>query len=74
MFRINLAGTSYKVIVQESDLVNTKLRHFDYGPVENMRVYGSSEAPLYDISKIKVPIFNIFSSGDWTNSKQVDSS
>lgn len=70
MFHINSAGTSPRVVIQEGDLLKTKLRKYDYGS-QNMEKYGTPTAPLYNVTKIEVPIFMIYSVSDWTNTKKV---
>ncbi|CAN8017781.1 unnamed protein product [Ixodes persulcatus] len=38
---------------------------FDYGKSLNMQVYGQVTPPLYDLSKVKIPVALYWSKGDW---------
>lgn len=41
-----------------------KFRQFDYGD-ENENIYGTSEPPEYDVSKIRSPIVLHYADNDW---------
>lgn len=64
------AGCSLKILKQITDWVEDKLRKYDYG-ILNKKVYGTFTSPLYDVSKIQVPTFIIYSMNDWTTTEKV---
>lgn len=37
---------------------------YDYGPVKNMKIYGSEEPPEYNISKITTPVALFYAKND----------
>lgn len=43
---------------------NTKFSQFDYGKGENIKKYGQSEPPLYDLSNIDIPIYMYYGEND----------
>ncbi|KAJ8717496.1 hypothetical protein PYW08_005895 [Mythimna loreyi] len=60
------AGTSAKVIKQYGQgVASHEFRRFDYGPYINTMVYGTVEAPRYNITDIKVPVTLYYSEEDW---------
>jgi len=47
------AGTSYKNLEHIRQLVSTgEFKKYDYGNIENLRVYGQETPPYYDLSNI----------------------
>ncbi|XP_029160355.1 lipase 3-like [Nylanderia fulva] len=75
------AGASTKQMIHYMQLFNTrsilnlsgKFRQYDYGWVENRKKYGSINPPLYDLSKISVPVSLHYGSNDWlAHVKDVD--
>lgn len=61
-------GTSTKNLIHWLQIIESpKIKHFDYGTNKNLEVYGTLEAPEYDISKLenfKIKMFLTTSSGD----------
>ncbi|KAF8371616.1 hypothetical protein PRIPAC_78045 [Pristionchus pacificus] len=45
--------------------VRNKLEHFDHNPIENMKKYGQTTAPPYNLTKVDVPVYIFWSSSDW---------
>ncbi|KAK4873436.1 hypothetical protein RN001_015465 [Aquatica leii] len=39
-------------------------RHFDFGPSKNVQKYGKTKPPIYDLSRISVPVNLFYSKGD----------
>lgn len=39
-------------------------KRFDYGPLENVKIYKSKSPPVYDLSNIKVPVHVYFATND----------
>lgn len=63
-------GASVKQIVHYSqEMVSDCFRPFDYGKVENLKKYGSSKPPNYDLSNIVVPVTLYYSDNDWLAAK-----
>ncbi|XP_060531539.1 uncharacterized protein LOC132705123 [Cylas formicarius] len=57
-------GTSIKILNHAADLVLGNFRKYNYGK-DNPRYYGTKEAPIFDIGRIEVPTYVVYSSGDW---------
>jgi hypothetical protein len=45
-------------------LVSGKFAQFDYGKIKNKEIYGKSEPPEYDLSKITAPVVSWFGLND----------
>uniref|UniRef100_A0A4P6D911 Lipase n=2 Tax=Rhodnius TaxID=13248 RepID=A0A4P6D911_RHOPR len=60
------AGASTKQLIHYAQLATNgeKFRQFDYGD-ENENIYGTSEPPEYDVSKIRSPIVLHYADNDW---------
>ncbi|KAF5294555.1 hypothetical protein FQR65_LT10747 [Abscondita terminalis] len=58
------SGTGWRVVKQITDATAIGLRAYDFG-IYNLPQYGTLLPPLYDISKIEVPIYIVHSRGDW---------
>lgn len=69
-FQQHPAGTAFKVLKQCGDMARNRFRKFDYGFSENMRRYGTSTPPIYDLSKIRVPTIVIMARNDWLTPKE----
>jgi len=54
-----------------ADLVLGNFRKYNYLPEENLRKYGTPEAPLFDVSRIEVPTYIVYSSQDWATPEAV---
>jgi hypothetical protein len=52
-------------------VVAFRFQHYDYGRSKNIKMYGQSTPPLYDFSKIQVPIALFHSRDDLLVSPQV---
>ncbi|KAF2898467.1 hypothetical protein ILUMI_07707 [Ignelater luminosus] len=63
------AGTSLKVTRHAGDMVLNNFRKYDHG-INNMKVYGTYLPPIYDVSKIEVPVFIMYAVNDWTCTKR----
>lgn len=40
-------------------------RKFDYGSIENLKIYGSTQPPKYDLEKVKPPVAVFYSENDF---------
>jgi lysosomal acid lipase/cholesteryl ester hydrolase len=40
-------------------------RKWDYGPADNLFIYGQADPPSYDLNKILVPVSVWYGDGDW---------
>lgn len=59
------AGTkSFKHFAQQIVNFDGHMRKYDYGESKNVDIYGTSKPPIYDISKIKVPVYIYFGDND----------
>ncbi|CAJ0592047.1 unnamed protein product [Cylicocyclus nassatus] len=62
-----LAGTSTRNMMHYSQMVHDKrMASFDMGIGENLRVYGQSSPPEYNISNVHNDIYLFYSDYDWT--------
>ncbi|KAK2585097.1 hypothetical protein KPH14_008609 [Odynerus spinipes] len=60
------AGTSTKTLVHYAQgITSSRFQHFDYGVQENLKIYNSPQPPLYDTTKITVPIALYYGDNDW---------
>ncbi|CAH8651038.1 unnamed protein product [Heterobilharzia americana] len=60
------AGTSVQNMVHYCQGIMTdRFQKYDYGTEKNLEVYGQPNPPLYDISKLKVPIVIYHGGHDW---------
>lgn len=41
-----------------------KVIMYDYGKLKNKRVYGQSDPPVYDLSKITLPVYLFYGEND----------
>ncbi|NP_001119718.1 egg-specific protein precursor [Bombyx mori] len=58
------AGTSARVMKQYGqNVASHDFRKYNYGAETNMKVYGASEPPSYDLSKVSAPV-NLYHSHD----------
>ncbi|XP_030745627.1 lipase member K-like [Sitophilus oryzae] len=64
-FRQLPGGTSIKILNHAADLVLGNFRKYNYPPHINFLKYGTKEAPLFDVSKIQVPTYIVYSTQDW---------
>lgn len=64
-------ATSIKTVAHYTSNINNggHFRYFDYGPIENERVYGSIIPPSYDLSKVRVPMCLIYGENDVLGSR-----
>ncbi|XP_015182224.1 PREDICTED: lipase 3-like isoform X2 [Polistes dominula] len=59
------AGVSAKQIIHYSQgIVSGAFRKFDYGFSQNLKKYGSSQPPKYDLRKVKVPVAIFYGEND----------
>lgn len=63
-------GTALRVYNQIVQQINNKFSKYDYGS-QNLKIYGQVAPPIYDISKIRVPCYIVYSAGDWATTKEV---
>ncbi|XP_071877191.1 lipase 3 isoform X1 [Bombus fervidus] len=62
------AGASAKQIIHYSqNILSGSFRKFDYGATENLKTYGSTQPPIYDLEKVKTPIVIFYSKNDFLN-------
>ncbi|PZC72687.1 hypothetical protein B5X24_HaOG200585 [Helicoverpa armigera] len=60
------AGTSAKVIKQYAQGVSSnEFRRYNYGPYINEQIYGTMEAPKYNITQVQAPVTLYYSEEDW---------
>ncbi|KAJ8985387.1 hypothetical protein NQ317_007544 [Molorchus minor] len=60
------AGASTRQLLHYAQEVNSgKFRFYDLGLMSNKRTYGSFFPPVYDLSKVTVPVYLIHSRNDW---------
>ncbi|KAG7201061.1 hypothetical protein KM043_017607 [Ampulex compressa] len=60
------AGASAKQIVHYGQsILSRSFRKFDYGTVMNLKHYGSTQPPKYDLGRIKVPVAIFYSENDF---------
>lgn len=60
------AGAAVGQLVHYGQGVNSgKFRQYDYGLLENIRIYGSTSPPDYKLDKITCPIALHYSNNDW---------
>ncbi|KAJ8687093.1 hypothetical protein QAD02_022887 [Eretmocerus hayati] len=67
------AGASMKVIIHFCQMMNSeRFSRYDHGKKKNSRVYNSTNAPDYDLSKMKIPLGLFWAENDLvTSSKNV---
>ncbi|KAF5291032.1 hypothetical protein FQA39_LY14465 [Lamprigera yunnana] len=58
------AGSSLKILKHLVDSIRFGLRAYDYDS-ENFEIYGSRLPPVYNVSKIEVPTYIVYSPSDW---------
>nr|ATU82879.1 secreted Esterase/lipase protein [Pristhesancus plagipennis] len=65
------AGASTKQLIHFGQLATNgeKFRQFDYGS-DNQKIYGLSDPPDYDLSKIKSPVVLHYADNDWLSGTQ----
>ncbi|XP_012566664.2 gastric triacylglycerol lipase isoform X1 [Hydra vulgaris] len=60
------AGTSSKDMIHFAQMIKSgKFQMFDYGKSGNIKRYNQEFAPLYNISKVKVPVALFTGTNDW---------
>ncbi|CAH0663946.1 unnamed protein product [Spodoptera exigua] len=61
------AGASTKTLVHYAQEIkqNGKFQQFDFGPEDNLKVYGTATPPEYALHKITLPIALFSSENDW---------
>lgn len=61
------AGASTKTLIHYAQEIHNKGRfqQFDYGPVGNMRQYGTMKPPEYEMKKVTLPIALLSAENDW---------
>ncbi|XP_043260210.1 lipase 3-like isoform X2 [Colletes gigas] len=60
------AGASAKQIIHYSQsILSGSFRKFDYGVPKNLKIYGSTQPPTYDLERIKTPIVIFYSENDF---------
>ncbi|KAK1137188.1 hypothetical protein K0M31_001712 [Melipona bicolor] len=60
------AGSSAKQIIHYGqNVLSGSFRKFDHGPTKNLKIYGSTQPPKYDLEKVKTPITIFYSENDF---------
>lgn len=60
------AGASTQTVLHYAQLVNSgRFCKYDYGSKENIKRYGQSKPPEYDLSKVKTPVTLMWGQNDW---------
>lgn len=65
-------GTALKILNHAADLVLGNFRKYNYVD-RNVLYYGTDEPPVYDIKKLQIPVYIIYSSSDWATTAPVSS-
>lgn len=65
-------GTALKIYDHSAQLLFGHFTKYNYGE-KNLAVYDSVFPPTYDIEKLKVPTYLIYSVADWATTKKVAS-
>lgn len=63
-------GTGLRIYNQIAQQITGQFSKYDYG-TENINKYGQSSPPDYDISRIEVPFYLVYSTSDWATTKKV---
>ncbi|XP_047362652.1 lipase 3-like isoform X2 [Vespa velutina] len=60
------AGASAKQVVHYSQtILSGSFRNFDYGVTQNLKIYGSTQPPKYNLEKVKVPVAVFYGENDF---------
>ncbi|CAK9822142.1 Lipase 3 [Anthophora retusa] len=60
------AGSSAKQIIHYcQSILSGSFCKFDYGTTQNLKIYGSTQPPNYDLEKVKTPIAIFYSENDF---------
>ncbi|XP_064094356.1 gastric triacylglycerol lipase-like [Macrobrachium nipponense] len=60
------AGTSFRTVTHLLQLVrDRRFQAFDYGPTDNIKVYGTTKPPRLDLAAVTVPVGAFWSDNDW---------
>ncbi|CAH1963571.1 unnamed protein product [Acanthoscelides obtectus] len=62
-------GTSIKILNHAADLVRGNFRKYNYYEEGNIKHYGTPHAPVYDISRLQVPVHVVVSKQDWATTE-----
>jgi lysosomal acid lipase/cholesteryl ester hydrolase len=65
-------GTALRILNHAADLVLGNFRKYNFVD-DNFRYYGTSTPPIYDIKKIQVPVYLVYSTQDWATTEPVSS-
>ncbi|XP_017786629.1 PREDICTED: lipase 1-like [Nicrophorus vespilloides] len=64
----NLEAASIKTISHYYQVINSdEFRHYDYGIRENIELYGTVRPPIYNLSKLTVPVYLIYGQNDYVS-------
>nr|XP_023019896.1 lysosomal acid lipase/cholesteryl ester hydrolase-like [Leptinotarsa decemlineata] len=63
-------GTSIKILNHAADFIKGNFRKYNYNEL-NYKVYGTPYSPKYDISKVHVPVYLVYSAQDWATTEAV---
>uniref|UniRef100_A0A905QWQ5 AB hydrolase-1 domain-containing protein n=2 Tax=Rhodnius prolixus TaxID=13249 RepID=A0A905QWQ5_RHOPR len=68
------AGSSAKTLYHCAQVMySNSLKYYDYEPEENLKRYGQTEPPDYDLSRVTAPVSLHYSLQDWfVNAENVD--
>ncbi|CAH1371140.1 hypothetical protein MTP99_012629 [Tenebrio molitor] len=61
-------GTALRILNHAADLVLGNFRKYNFVD-DNFRYYGTSTPPIYDIKKIQVPVYLVYSTQDWATTE-----
>ena len=60
------AGTSVKNVLHFTQLIQSdQFQMYNYGAEENMKRYNQTTAPLYDLTRVNVPVALYWGYNDW---------
>nr|XP_045622185.1 gastric triacylglycerol lipase-like isoform X4 [Procambarus clarkii] len=58
-------GTSIRTLAHYAqEILNGQFQHYDFGKTENMRRYNQTTPPLYDLSRVNVPVVLMWGKND----------
>ena len=65
-------GTSTRTVIHYAQEYNSgEFQKFDYGIVGNVPAYGQMSPPKYDLKRVKVPVYAVYSDNDYLADPEV---
>ncbi|KAK7071277.1 hypothetical protein SK128_015991 [Halocaridina rubra] len=67
----NPAGSSTQTLFHFAQgFTSGRFQHFDWGKGDNLKHYGQVTPPVYDVTKIQIPITMFWANNDWLTSQK----